>query len=110
MNEKLANSIANQVESDSLVIVCKDAEATAIETVLKQIGYDARVRGIVRESDLAKWYEKCLRGNFSEKLAKALLKRLLHGFEAEFPISTTLVEFLENRGYNNLVASETWKV
>ena len=110
LNEKLANSIANQVESDSIVIVCKDAEATVIETVLKQIGYGARVRGIVKESDLVNWYEKCLRGNFREKLAKTLLERLLNGFEAEFPFSTTLAEFLENRGYKNLVANDTWKI
>ena len=110
LNEKLANSIANQVESDSIVIVCKDAEATLIETVLKQIGYGARVRGIVKESDLVNWYEKCLRGNFREKLAKTLFERLLNGFEAEFPFSTTLAEFLENRGYKNLVANDTWKI
>ena len=110
LNEKLANSIANQVESDSLVIVCKDAEAKVIETVLKQIGYGARVRGIVRESDLVKWYEKCLRGNFSEKLAKPLLERLLNGFEAEFPFSTTLVKFLEERGYTNLEVFKFWEI
>ncbi len=85
LNEKIASSIANQVESDSIVIVCKDTEAKVIETVLKQIGYGARVRGIVKESDLVKWYERCLRGKFNDKLAKLLLERLLNGFEAEFP-------------------------
>ena len=110
LNEKLANSIANQVESDSLVIVCKDAEAKVIETVLKQIGYGARVRGIVKESDLINWYEKCLRGKFSEKLARNLLERLLRGFEAEFPFSTTLTEFLEERNYNNLTIPTLWEI
>ena len=110
LNEKLANNIANQVESDSLVVVCKDTEAKVIETVLKQIGYGARVRGIVKESDLVKWYEKCLRGKFSEKLAKPLLERLLDGFEAEFPFSTTLADFLESRRYNDLVVSEFGKI
>ncbi len=110
LNEKIAGSIANQVESDSIVIVCKDAEAKVIETVLKQIGYGARVRGIVKESDLVNWYEKCLRGKFSDKLAEPLLERLLNGFEAEFPFSTTLTEFLEERGYLNLEIPEIWKV
>jgi len=110
LNEKIADSIANQVESDSIVIVCKDAEAKVIETVLKQIGYGARVRGIVKESDLVNWYEKCLRGKFSSKLAAPLLERLLNGFEAEFPFSTTLTEFLEERGYSNLEIPEIWKV
>ena len=110
LNEKIANNIASQVESNSIVIVCKDAEAKVIETVLKQIGYGARVRGIVKESDLVKWYEKCLRGNFSDKLAKILLERLLQGFEAEFPFSTTLAQFLEERGYNNLEVSKIWEL
>jgi type II restriction enzyme len=110
LNEKLANNIANQVESDSLVIVCKDVEAKVIETVLKQIGYGSRVRGFIKESDLIKWYERCLRGNFSKRLAKPLLEKLLHGFEAEFPFSTTLAEFLKERNYNNLEVSEFWKI
>lgn len=110
LNEKLAGNIAAQVESHSIVIVCKDAEAKVIETVLKQIGYGARVRGIVKESDLVKWHEKCLRGKFSDKLAKPLLERLVHGFEAEFPFSTTLAEFLEERSYNNLKVPELWEV
>jgi HaeII restriction endonuclease len=99
LNEKLVANIAAQIESDSLVIVCKDAEAKVIEIVLKQIGYGARVRGIVKESDLINWYEKCLRGEFGDKLAAPLLERLLNGFEAEFPFSTTLAEFLEKRNY-----------
>lgn len=110
LNEKLATSISNQVESDSLVIVCKDAEAKVIETVLKQIDYGKRVRGVVKESDLVKWYEKCLRGKFSDKLAKPLLERLLNGFEAEFPFSTTLADFLEERGYNDLEVSRFWEI
>lgn len=110
LNEKLANSIAIQVESDSIVIVCKDAEAKVIETVLTQISYGSRVRGIVKESDLVKWYEKCLRGKFSDKLADILLERLVHGFEAEFPFSTTLAEFLEERNYNNLKVPELWEI
>ncbi len=110
LNEKLAASIANQVESDSIVIVCKDAEAKVIETILKQIGYGSRVRGIVKESDLVKWYEKCLRGKFSNKLAKPLLERLLNGFEAEFPFSTTLAEFLEERNYNRLKVPKIWEI
>ncbi|MGI8668924.1 MAG: HaeII family restriction endonuclease, partial [Aridibacter sp.] len=110
LNEKLAGNIAAQVESDSIVIICKDAEAKVIETVLKQIGYGARVRGIVKESDLVKWYEKCMRGKFSGKLAKTLLERLLDGFEAEFPFSTTLAEFLEERGHDNLEVAEFWEI
>ena len=110
LNENLANAIVDQVESDSVVIVCKDAEAKVIEVVLKQIGWGKRVRGIVKESDLVTWYEKCMRGQFREKLADYLLKRLLYGFEAEFPQTTKLTEFLEERDYVNLEVPEMWKI
>lgn len=92
------------------MIVCKDAEAKVIEVVLKQIGWGKRVRGIVKESDLIKWYEKCMRGKFKDKLADSLLERLLHSFEAEFPQTTTLTEFLEEREYVNLEVPELWKI
>ena len=110
LNEKLAGVISDQVESDSIVIVCKDAEAKVIETVLKQIGWGKRVRGIIKESNLVEWYEKCLRGKFKDKLAKPLMKRLLTSFEAEFPHSLTLSEFLEERGYVNLTVPEMWRI
>lgn len=110
LNENLANTIVDQVESDSVVIVCKDAEAKVIEIVLKQIGWGKRVRGIVKESDLIDWYEKCMRGKFKDKLADSLLEKLLLGFEAEFPQITTLTEFLEERDYVNLKVPEMWEI
>ncbi len=110
LKDEVASNIANQVESDAIVIVCKDAEAKVIETVLRQIGYGARVRGIVRESDLVRWYEKCMRGKFSNILAQPLLVRLINGFEAEFPFSTTLAEFLEERQYKNIASPELWRI
>lgn len=110
LNEKLANEISNQVESDSIVIVCRDAEAKVIETVLKQIGFGKKVRGIIKESNLIEWYEKCLRGNFKKKLAKPLLERLLFSFESEFPQTKTLSEFLKERGYLSLQVPEIWEV
>lgn len=110
LNEKLANNISDQVESDSIIIVCKDAEAKVIETVLKQIGWGKRVRGIIKESNLVEWYERCLRGKFKSKLAEPLMKRLLISFESEFPHSLTLSEFLEERDYTNLRVPEMWRV
>lgn len=50
------------------------------------------------------------RNEITQKLAEPLLERLLSGFEAEFPFSTTLAEFLEERDYNNLTVPEFWKI
>lgn len=109
LNENLANEIIDQVESDHIVIVCRDAEADVIQTVIRQIGWGRRVRGIVREADLIEWYERCLRGKFKDRLAQPLLKRLIVGFKAEFPQTRALAEFLEERGYAAMVPPVKWK-
>jgi hypothetical protein len=109
LNERLANSIVDQVESDSIVIVCRDADAGVIETIFRQIGWGKRVRGIVKESHLIDWYERGLRGKFKNRLAKPLLKRLAQSFKAEFPQSSTVMEFLDKRGYSKIKPPTLWK-
>jgi hypothetical protein len=99
LNEGLANEIIDQVESDHVVIVCQDAEELVITTVLRQIGWGRRVRGVVTENQLVEWYERCLRGKFSNSLATSLLERLRDGFRAEFPQVAGMVDFFEERGY-----------
>ncbi len=110
LQEKLASAIVNQVESDTVVIVCQDAEVSVIATVMKQIGWGGRVRGIVKESDLIAWYEKSLRGKFASQLAPPLLERLLDGFKAEFPQVAGVVEFFQQRGYLNEDPPGLWQV
>jgi|ERR1043165_1577954 type II restriction enzyme len=109
LNESLANEIIDQVESDHIVIVCRDAEANVIQTVIKQLGWGRRVRGIVKETDLIEWYEQCLRGKFKNRLAHPLLERLILGFKAEFPQTAVLAEFLEERGYASMTPPANWK-
>ena len=109
LSEQMAGSIVDQVESDHIVIVCRDADAVVLQIILRQIGWGRRVRGVVRESELVAWYEKCLRGKFAPTLAQPLLRRLADGFAAEFPQSTTLVAFLEERGYMMLDPPPLWR-
>ncbi len=109
LNSDAVSSIVDQVETDQIVIVCRDADAKAINTVLRQIGWGRRVRGIVCESDLISWYEKCLRGRFADKLALPLLRHLSNGFKAEFPQSQAVTGFLEERGYLNAPPPEQWR-
>lgn len=108
LDEKLAKSIVDSVESDHVIIVCRDADARIIEVIVRQIGWGQRVRGIVRESELVAWYERCLRGKFSDRLAQPLLQKLRDGFRAEFPQTEALVEFLEERGYLQLAPQKPW--
>jgi hypothetical protein len=105
-----ANTIVDQVESDAIVLVCRDTEAQVIQTITQQIGWGRRVRGIITESDLIKWYTRCLHGDFASILAQPLLTQLLDNFKAEFPQNDTLTDFLEERGYTNQSPSAIWQV
>ncbi|MCX7841167.1 MAG: HaeII family restriction endonuclease, partial [Anaerolineae bacterium] len=109
LNEKMANDIVDQVESDRVVIVCRDADAAVIRAITKQIGWGRRVRGIVRESDLINWYERCLHGKFADRLAQPLLNELLREFQAEFPQAKAIGEFLVERGYATSTPYKLWR-
>lgn len=109
LNRNLASSIVEQVETDHIVIVCRDADAEVIQTVMSQIGWGRRVRGIVKETHLVDWYERCLRGNFREQLSVPLLRRLTEGFNYEFPQTKTLTDFIRERGYFSLHPPEMWR-
>lgn len=108
LREELAKEIIDQIESDHIVVVCKNAEKLVIETVLMQIGWGKRVRGVVTELELVKWYERCLQGSFSNKLAEPLLNLLGKGFKAEFPQNKSIVDFLEARGYTTKPNEPLW--
>jgi len=108
LDNELAQTIIDQVESDSIVIVCRDADADVIKIVAKQISWGQRVRGIVRESELIVWYERCLRGKYSAQLGTHLLERLVYGFRAEFPQANAIVDFLQERGYSSMAVDNVW--
>lgn len=99
VNPQLANAIVDQVESDSIIIVCIDAEKSVIEAITKQIGWGRRVRGIITKEQLILYYDRALRGSHSEVLGIRLLESLLKGFLAEFPQLSTVEDFLSERGY-----------
>jgi len=105
-----AEQIVDQVESDHIVVVCRDVDANVISVITRQIGWGQRVRGIVTESDLIKWYEKCLRGNHASLLSKPLLTALWDGFSDEFPQVAELSKFLQERGYTQMKPNALWRV
>ena len=85
LDEELAKSVVDSVNSDRIVIVCKSAEKGLIVSLLTQIGWKSRIQNVITEDDLIKWYEKALRGKFSDKIGNALLLNLREGIAEEFP-------------------------
>ena len=100
----LAESIVNGVSSDRIVIVCKDAE----KALLSQIGWRSHIQSIVTENDLIKWYEKSLRGNYSEQLGEKLLYCLANEIAEEFPSVDNTPEIIKKRHYE-LISDPFWE-
>jgi hypothetical protein len=110
LTEELAESIVSSVSADRIVIVCKDTEQKIVISLLNQLGWKSKIQSIVTESDLLRWYERALRGKFSNSIGDAVLKKLSDEIQVEFP-STDKKEFLhfiEKRGYHNLT-NENWQ-
>ena len=121
LDENSVRQIVDGIESDRasaalrdrIVIVCRDIDASIINTIIKQIGWGKRVRGIIKESQLIRWYENCLRGKFSDTLALKLMQLLIESFDTEFPEASNyahkITNFCEQRNYHTIEPSSLWQ-
>jgi len=105
----LLEDIAEDILADRIVVVCLDAERDAVAALLKQIGWGARIQGIITLSDLDEWYRLCLGDKYRSKLGENLLRDLKREFEAEFPSSETITPFLRERGYDKIALQKGWE-
>lgn len=105
----LAESIVNSVSSDRIVIVCKDAEKDVIVSLLSQIGWKSHIQSIVTENDLINWYEKALRGEYSDILGDNLLYCLAQEIAEEFPSVDSTPEIIKNRHYELVQKDPFWE-
>ena len=104
LTEELAENIVSSVSADRIVIVCKDTEQKIIVSLLTQIGWKSKIQSIITETDLLNWYEKALRGKFSESIGNIVLKNITEEIAVEFPATNTIefAEFYKHRGYDIL--------
>lgn len=104
LTEKLAEEIVGSVTAERIVIVCKDSEKSLAESIFKQIGWGARVQSIITEGDLLEWYNKALKGKFSEVLGPKIIEVIEGEIIAEFPTSDKedFENFFKERGYHEL--------
>lgn len=108
LNLELAESIVSNISSDKVVIVCKDAEKDIILSLLSQIGWCSHIQSIITEDNLIDWYEKALRGKYSEKMKDKLLDILINEISEEFPSIKELPDVLKERHYE-LIDDSFWK-
>lgn len=102
LDTTLAENIVNNISSNRIIIVCKDAEQDIIISLMTQIGWRSRIQSIVTENDLVNWYEKALRGKYADVVGDKLMETLCSEIAEEFPSVTDLPELLKSRHYENI--------
>lgn len=110
LTPELTEEIIGGIEADRIVIVCRDAEREPIEALLLQLGLTDRMQGIITLSDLDAWYTLCMSERYRDRLASTLLADLAREFDAEFPSSTAVEPFMDERGYNEIAIPSGWAV
>ena len=110
LTEELAENIVSSVSSDRIVIVCKDSEEKVIISLLNQIGWKSKIQSVITEKDLIYWYDKALRGNFSEEIGDKMLSILYNEIQIEFPVTnnTEMQKFKIKRGYDKIKLNNMW--
>lgn len=107
LDVNLAENIVENISGNKIIIVCKDAEQKIILSLLNQIGWRSRIQSIVTEKNLIDWYEKALRGKFSNVIGDKLIEKLCDEIAEEFPAVANLPEILSARHYEKIF-DEFW--
>ena len=102
LSTELAEDIVESISNDRIVIVCKDVEKDIIVSLLTQIGWRSRIQSVITENDLITWYEKALRGTFSDELGSELLATLCEEIALEFPSIDDTPQILKERNYSSI--------
>lgn len=108
LSEELAEDIVTGISSNRIIIVCKDAEEKLIRSLLHQIGWQSRIQSIVTETNLIDWYDRALRGKYSDFLGDTLMSRLCSELQNEFPSVGDYPDVLKKRHYENIY-NDFWK-
>ncbi|MDR0520773.1 MAG: HaeII family restriction endonuclease [Planctomycetaceae bacterium] len=104
--------ICNGVRAEQVVIVCKSCEATSIHSLLMQLGLSEKLRGIITEKDLEKWYAKCRLPQYRNTLGKSVIASIIQEMKLEFPLSESEVfdKFFRERNYDTNILGGEWQL
>ena len=107
-----AQDVESEVRADRIVIVCKDAHRDLIQAVLTSSGLLRRVKGIVTEADIVRWYGLALGEKYAGVTVPALYQRVVEEFEREFSpaVSSRFTRFAEMRSYRKESLMDLWAI
>lgn len=112
LTEELTNEITSSISADDIIIVCTKTEENLIRNIFTQLGdniLNQRIKGIVTEENLVDWYNRCFE-SYKTTVAQDLLNCFRNEFKAEFPSSSEIIPFLEDRGYNENQLIGDWEI
>jgi hypothetical protein len=100
----VAENIVTSITSEKIIIVCKSAEKNIIQSLLTQIGWKSRIQSIITLDDLDVWYQKALKGVYSDILGEKILAILVDEIKNEFPSvgNADFQKFKKFRGYDKI--------
>ncbi len=109
LTEEMAEDIVSSITSDRVVIVCKESEEKVILSLLNQIGWRSKIQSIITEHDLIHWYDKVLKGKYSNLIGDVVLKRISEEIQSEFPVSESdkFELFTKDRRYD-IMNDDIW--
>ena len=110
LSEEVAEEITQTITANKIVIVCKNAEAKIITSLLTQIGWRSRIQSIITIEELCDWYSMALTGKHCHILGTPLLENLREQIQLEFPSvgNTEFEQFIQSRGYDR-IKHNNWK-
>lgn len=108
LDEDLASSIVGEIQSDRIIIVCKDVECKVLVSVLNQIGWASRIQSIITEEDLRGWYQKALCGQYSSQMGPSLIQTFAEQMQLEFPSVGGVSSAIDKRHYER-IADTYWR-
>jgi hypothetical protein len=99
-------------EISKLVIICKKAERDSIKAVLRNIGFQRRIRGFITEMDLIKSYKLACGEKYVKTVGKGLMIALYRSFMYEFPLNRKKIieKFSHDRGYDFGKLKDLWSL
>lgn len=112
LDPETARNVVQTIDADRIIIVCKDAEEYTISNLINQIGWKAKIQSIITESNLLNWYNKALRGKYSNILGQKLIEAIADEITHEFPFSDINIynNLFNERGYAKETNDPLWSV
>ena len=112
LSPEQVGDICQNVQADQVIVVCKSCEVNSILAILSQLGLQDKLRGVITELELKKWYHLCCSVHYKETIGRFVIDSIIKEMWLEFPLSDLdkLDEFLYSRRYDLKKLKGLWAI